>query len=101
LFRQRFHNLTIFIPGLVYNNVLPGGTPASGPGQAGTYVPTNFDFTASVDALVQGFDIDTALQVTPEWNISAQMSYSDGKIQGSRVPCNVKDAGGNSLFNTA
>jgi iron complex outermembrane receptor protein len=101
LFRQRFHNLTIFIPGLVYNNVLPGQTPAGAPGEAGTYVPTNFDFTASVDALVQGFDVDTALQVTPEWNISAQMSYSDGKIQGSRVPCNVKDAAGDSLFNTA
>jgi iron complex outermembrane receptor protein len=100
LYRQRFTNLTIFIPGLVYNNVLPGQVAASGPGQAGAYVPTNFDFTASVDALVQGFDIDTAFQVTPNWNVSAQMSYSDGKVKGSQVPCNVEDAAGNPVFNT-
>jgi iron complex outermembrane receptor protein len=94
LYRQRFTNLTIFIPGLVYNNVLPGVNPAT------TSVPTNFDFTASVDALVQGFDVDAALQVTPNWNVSAQMSYSDGKVKGSQVPCNIEDAAGNPVFNT-
>ena len=94
LYRQRFTNLTIFIPGLVYNNVLPGQDPAT------TSVPTNFDFTASVDALVQGFDVDAAFQITPNWNVSAQMSYSDGKVKGSQVPCNIEDAAGNPVFNT-
>jgi iron complex outermembrane receptor protein len=99
-YRQRFTNLTIFIPGLVYNNVLPGQTPAGAFGEPGAYVPTNFDFTASVDALVQGFDVDAAFQVTQNWNVSAQMSYSDGKVKGSQVPCNVDDAAGNPVFNT-
>jgi iron complex outermembrane receptor protein len=87
IFRQRFSNLTIFIPGINYFNTT-------------TNAVSNFAFTSSVDALVQGFDVDTALQVTPEWNISAQMSYSDGKIQGSLVPCNTFDAAGNPVFNT-
>ena len=99
-FRQRFDNLTVFVPGLAYNNVPPGQTAASGPGQAGAYVPANFDFTASADALVQGFDIDSALQITPEWNVAFQMSYADGRIQNSNVPCNITDAAGNSVFNT-
>jgi iron complex outermembrane receptor protein len=94
MFRQRFHNLTIYVPGITYNNVLPGQDPAT------TSVPTNFDFTQSVDALVQGFDIDTAFKITPDWNVSAQMSYADGKVQGSLVPCNVTGADGNPVFNT-
>ena len=88
-FRQRFENLTIFVPGVTYSNTIPK------PPQ-----PTNFDFTASVDALVQGFDIDSALQITPAWNVAFQMSYADGKIQDSKVPCNVTDAAGNPVFNT-
>jgi iron complex outermembrane receptor protein len=79
IFRQRFTNLTIYIPGISYFNTIGGQ-------------PTSLGMTASVDALVQGFDVDTAFQVTPEWNISAQMSYSDGQIQGSQVPCNVPGA---------
>jgi iron complex outermembrane receptor protein len=100
LFRQRFSNLTIYIPHIFYNDVVPGITPAPGPGGApGSYVPTVFDFTNSVDALVQGFDIDTAFQVTPNWNVSAQMSYAHGQTQGTQVTCNI---GPNSqpVFNT-
>jgi iron complex outermembrane receptor protein len=76
LFRQRFSGLTIFIPGINYFNT-------------STNASNIFSFTSSVDALVQGFDIDTAFQVTPAWSVSAQMSYADGKIQGSLVPCNA------------
>jgi iron complex outermembrane receptor protein len=79
LFRQRFTNLTIYIPGISYFDTIGGQ-------------PTSLGMTASVDALVQGFDVDTAFQVTPDWNISAQMSYSDGKVQGSEVPCNIPGA---------
>jgi iron complex outermembrane receptor protein len=100
LFRQHFQNLTIFVPGVSYNNVPPGQTPAATAGDPGIYVPMNFDFTASVDALVQGFDIDSALQITPDWNIAFQLSYADGKIQNSKVPCNITDAAGNPVFNT-
>jgi iron complex outermembrane receptor protein len=90
VFRQRFTNLTIFLPGVNYFNTVTNAATAS------------FGMTASVDALVQGFDVDTAFQVTPEWNISAQMSYADGKVKGSQVPCNTFAADGTtSTFNTA
>ena len=85
-FRQRYSNLTIFVPGITYLNTL-------------TNQPTNFNFTASVDALVQGFDVDTAFQITHDWSVSAQMSYSDGKVKGSQVPCNVTGANGAPVFN--
>jgi iron complex outermembrane receptor protein len=90
-FRQRFHNFTLYVPNVVYNQITSASSAS---------VPTIFDFTASVDTLVKGFDVDTAFQVTPNWNISAQMSYADGKVQGSEVPCNVTDAAGNPVFNT-
>jgi iron complex outermembrane receptor protein len=101
LFRQHFHNLTIYLPHIFYNDVVPGLTPsATAEGAApGTYVPTIFDFTATVDALVQGFDVDTAFQVTPNWNVSAQMSYASGQTQGSQVPCNIGPSGA-PVFNT-
>ena len=75
IFQQTFTNLTIFIPGVSYFNTV-------------TAQPANFAFTASVDAKVTGFDVDTAFQITPEWNVTAAVSYADGKIQGSQVPCN-------------
>jgi iron complex outermembrane receptor protein len=88
LFRQRFSNLTIFLPGVNYFNTVTRASTAS------------FGMTASVDALVQGFDVDTAFQVTPEWNISAQMSYADGRVQGTSVPCNTFAPDGTPTFNT-
>src|SRR5262249_34987893 len=100
IYRQRFSNLPIFVPNIFYNNVAPGPTPAAAPGAPGVYAPTNFNMTESVEALVQGFDIDTAFQITHDWNISAQFSYADGKVQGSLVPCNTLGAGGQPVFNT-
>jgi iron complex outermembrane receptor protein len=78
-YRQHFNNLTIYVPHINFFNTTTG--------QVGT-----FDFTSSVDALVTGFDLDGAFQITPEWNVSAQMSYSDGQIEGGAVPCNVPGA---------
>jgi iron complex outermembrane receptor protein len=89
IFRQRFSNLTIYIPGITY--LQTANVPASA---------TNFSFTTSVDALVQGFDIDGAIQITPEWNLSIQGSYADGKVQGSLVPCNLTGANGEPIYNT-
>lgn len=88
-FRQKFTNLTIYIPGVTYLNTI--STPPQ---------PTNFDFTASVKALVQGFDVDSAFQITPDWNVAVQASYADGKVKGSEVPCNVTNAAGAPVFNT-
>jgi iron complex outermembrane receptor protein len=99
IYRQRFDNLPIFIPNVYYNNVAPGEVAAAAPGDAGVYAPTNFNMTESVNALVQGFDIDAALQITHDWNISAQFSYADGKVKGSSVPCNTFGADGRPVFN--
>jgi iron complex outermembrane receptor protein len=84
-FRQTFRNLTIFVPNINYLNTIQGAVTPQG-------------FTASVDARVTGFDIDTAFQITHDWNLSAQLSYADGKVQGSLVPCNAP--GANGPFNT-
>jgi iron complex outermembrane receptor protein len=89
-FRQRFHNFTLYVPNIQYNQVTSSST---------NLVPTIFDFTASVDALVKGFDVDTAFQITPDWSVAAQMSYADGKVQGSMVPCNIGPIS-NPTFNT-
>jgi iron complex outermembrane receptor protein len=90
-FRQKFENLTVFIPGIQYANTVTD--PPS---------LTVFNFTQSVDARVTGFDVDTAFQITPEWNLSAQVSYADGKITDGEVPCNTYAADGvTPTFNTA
>ena len=84
VFRQKFSNFTLYVPNINYISA--------------TGVST-FNFTASVDALVQGFDIDTAFQITRDWNVGLQASYADGKVQGSNVPCNTSDASGAVTFN--
>jgi iron complex outermembrane receptor protein len=84
-FRQTFRNLTIVVPNVNYLNTAFD-------------VVAPFDFTASVDARVTGFDIDSAFQINRYWSMSAQLSYADGKVQGSLVPCNAP--GANGPFNT-
>jgi iron complex outermembrane receptor protein len=79
-FRQRFNNLTLYVPNIAFFNT------------TGTGAVSSFNFTTSVDALVTGFDLDGAFQITPEWNVSAQMSYAHSQIEGSLVPCNVPGA---------
>jgi iron complex outermembrane receptor protein len=84
VYRQRFSNFTIAIPNINYST---GTTTA------------NFQFTQPVDALVQGFEIDGALQVTHDWNIGLQASYADGKVEGTEVVCNTFNAAGAPTFN--
>lgn len=79
VFRQSFTNFTLYVPNILY---------------VSSQGPTQFNFTAPVDALVQGFEFDTALQITRDWNVALQASYSDGKVQGSSVPCNTYAADG-------
>jgi iron complex outermembrane receptor protein len=90
---QKFRGFSLHVPNIVYNNVLPGQDPATGS-------PTTFSFTTSVGALVKGFDVDTAFQITPEWRVSAQASYADGKVTSGQAPCNITGAGGAPVFNT-
>ena len=65
------------------------------PGQPVPYVSDNGissvvaqnAFTAFGDAVVDGFDIDGAFQITPDWNVSASASYSDGHFKNATIPC--------------
>jgi iron complex outermembrane receptor protein len=49
---------------------------------------TSHDFTSSVDVKVTGFELDTAL-AWGNFNLSAQLSYANGDMDNSRVPCNT------------
>ena len=84
VYRQKFNNFTIYIPNINYSN-------------AGA--DTNFAFTQPVDALVKGFELDAAYQITRDWNVGLLASYSDGAVQGSQVVCNTFDANGKPTYN--
>jgi iron complex outermembrane receptor protein len=86
-YRQRFSNFTMYVPNVNYALDATGASF------------TNFAFTQPVDALVKGFELDAALQITREWNVGLQYSYADGKVQGSQVVCNTFNANGTPSFN--
>jgi iron complex outermembrane receptor protein len=92
IYRQRFSNFTMFVPNINYLTA-----PAGAPGSA----QQNFAFTQPVDTLVQGFEVDAALQVTREWNVGLLASYADSKVESGQVVCNTFDAAGNPTFNHA
>jgi iron complex outermembrane receptor protein len=78
MWRQNFHNLIEFVPNVPY---LASRVPGPGSIQA-------FNFTANADAVVGGVDIDSAFEITPEWNVALQYSYAGGRLtQGSQLPC--------------
>lgn len=88
LFRQTFNNLifrTAPVPYLSTN------------GSSVSVSTTNI--TANGDAVIEGVDVDAALQVTRNFNISLAVSYSDGRLDNAEVPCRdanfdgVADAG--------
>lgn len=78
LFRQTFHNLIVRTEPVEY-------LQATG---AGAATPALFNFTTQVNAVIEGFDIDTAFQVTHDWNITAAASYADGRATNGSLPCN-------------
>jgi iron complex outermembrane receptor protein len=79
LWRQHFHNLFIFTPSVPYLASTNGTT----------FNVSTFSVTSNADAHVSGIDLDSAFQITPEWNVSFQYSYAYGRVdEGSKVPCN-------------
>jgi iron complex outermembrane receptor protein len=48
---------------------------------------TILNFTTTADAVVDGFDLEAAFQITPKWNLSLSGSYADGRIDNDLVPC--------------
>ena len=47
-----------------------------------------FNFVGAVPVEVNGIEGDLSLEVTPEWSIGLNASYSIGKIKDGTVPCN-------------
>lgn len=84
LYHQAFDGYFYYTPQVVYYlSVTPGGTSRAA-GQ----------FTANVDAVTDGVDLDTAFQITPRWNVSLAASYADGKVDDDYVPCNDSNLDG-------
>jgi iron complex outermembrane receptor protein len=53
-----------------------------GPGVVG------FNFVAGVPVRVRGVELDTAYQLTSDWDLGVLGAYSEGKIKNGLVPCN-------------
>ena len=79
VFRQKFRDLPILTSNIPY---LSCNTPV-----LATCTVANFAFTSDPDAVIEGFDVDAAFQITPNWNISGQLSYADGRSKDP-MPCN-------------
>lgn len=52
------------------------------------------NFTANADAVVDGVDLDTALRITPNWDVTLSASYTDAKVDDDFVPCNDSNLDG-------
>lgn len=85
-FYQTFDDLTLQVPYVYYYNTA-------------TFQPSMADFTASVDAKVSGVELDAAISFG-RLILSGQVSYANGDVDGSDVPCNTY-SGGMPAFNTA
>ncbi|CAN7658205.1 TonB-dependent receptor [Phenylobacterium sp. LjRoot225] len=57
-------------------------------------VPSSFNFGSSVDAKIDGVDVEAAFQVMQGFNVSAAFSYAKSKIKNDPVACNDLDLNG-------
>lgn len=57
-------------------------------------VVNDFAFTANVDAVVSGIDIDTSIAITENWRADIGLSYSSSNIDDDEIPCNDSDFDG-------
>jgi iron complex outermembrane receptor protein len=46
-----------------------------------------FNYVAAVPVKVKGFELEVAGKPTDNWNISASVSYANGKISNGNIPC--------------
>jgi iron complex outermembrane receptor protein len=77
LFHQDFNNFIMRGPGVYYV-----GLNALGP------AVSNFNFGNSVDAKIDGVDIDASWQVMQGLNLSGAFSYAKSKIKDQAIACN-------------
>lgn len=87
LFKQKFNNFFFLTQSTNYLNVTNPATPAAG-------TISQAEFTADVNAKVQGIDIEAGFQVTPRWNVNVGFSYSKARLDNALVPCNDGDFDG-------
>jgi iron complex outermembrane receptor protein len=76
VFHQEYKNLRFRTPILPYLDNNGART-----------IVSEINFNATADAVVDGFDVEAAFQVTPKWNVSLSGSYSDGRIDDDTTPC--------------
>lgn len=62
-------------------------SPTLTPGTPAVTAAPGFNFVAPVPVEVKGFEADLAFDVTPSFNITASVSYADGKIKNGVFPC--------------
>ncbi|MGR4863101.1 TonB-dependent receptor [Caulobacter sp. LARHSG274] len=71
-----------------YGATVTGGVVTITPGVA------VLSYAAPVPVEVNGVELETAYNVTPNWNLGLLASYSLGKIKGGVVPCNDLNSDG-------
>ncbi|GAB3115411.1 TonB-dependent receptor [Aestuariicella hydrocarbonica] len=49
---------------------------------------SSFNFVAPVPVEVTGVEVETFYQISDSWDVSALISWSEGKIQNGQIPCN-------------
>lgn len=47
----------------------------------------SFNYISAVPVEVKGVEADVSFDITRNWNLSANVSYADGKIKNGRIPC--------------
>lgn len=68
------------------------------PTQAGAVLLRPFGFAAPVAATVKGLEADFSFDISPRFNLAANLAFADSKVSGAIVPCvdtdndNVQDA---------
>jgi iron complex outermembrane receptor protein len=72
---------------------IPTGGSTTGPNPGDVYAFNTLQIIAvNVPAKVDGVEGEIGFQATPDWNMSATLSYSDSKIKNGQVPCNLPAA---------
>lgn len=90
LFQQDYNNFYFQTQPVQYLSITNTANPLAVDGAS----IGNSEFTVGGKARVRGIDIDAAFQVTPRWNVSVAMTYSDAKLKDALIPCNDSDFNG-------
>ncbi|MEJ5978833.1 TonB-dependent receptor [Novosphingobium sp. PS1R-30] len=82
VFQQDFDNYVFRGPGVYYVNYRALTATVTVPEVA------SFNYVAAVPVRVRGIEGEASFKITPNWGITANASYADGKIRGGTIACN-------------